>query len=142
MALTEQQRKNEIQKQTGGLKCRCPGYQTMTQAECKGIDGIKYCTFTCEDEQGNQTVYPWGDPELCKCTLGTVLDPIVTRTLDDGQVVWGYARCSETIPSSFPGPGGKLERLILDKKQTISIVFPWVVAIGAGALIWYATKKN
>lgn len=138
MALTEQQRKNEIQKQTGGLKCRCPGYQTMTQAECKGINGIKYCTFTCEDEQGNQTVYPWGDPALCKCTLGKVLDPIVTRTLEDGQVVWGYARCGEIVPGASPG---KLEKFP-DRKQTISIVFPWVVAIGAGALIWYATKKN
>lgn len=134
MALTEQQRKDEIQKQTGGLKCRCPGFQKMVQAECKGIDGIKYCTFTCEDSQGNQTVYPWGDPSLCKCTLGTVLDPILTRTLDDGQVVWGYARCGQSYPSS--------DKSLKDsRKQTISIVLPWMFAIGAGALIWYATKK-
>src|SRR5690606_11358973 len=135
MALTEQQRKNEIQKQTGGLKCRCPGYQTMTQAECKGIDGIKYCTFTCQDEHGNQTVYPWGDPNLCKCTLGTVLDPIVTRILDDGEVGWEYARWGE-------GVRGPSDKFVQGRKQSISIVFPWVVAIGAGVLIWYATKKN
>lgn len=136
MALTEQQRKNEIQKKTGGLKCRCPGYQKMTQAECKGIDGIKYCTFTCEDDQGNQTVYPWGDPNLCKCTLGTVLDPIVTRTFDDGEFVWGYARCGDVVP------GNAADMLVTGKKQSIPIALPWMVAIGAGALIWYATKKN
>lgn len=135
MALTEQQRKNEIQKKTGGLKCRCPGYQKMTQAECKGIDGIKYCTFTCEDDQGNQTIYPWGDPNLCKCTLGTVLDPIVTRTFDDGELVWGYARCGQVVP-------GKSDTIPQGKKQSIPIALPWMVAIGAGALIWYATKKN
>lgn len=136
MALTEQQRKNEIQTKTGGLKCRCPGFQKMTEAECKGIDGIKYCTFTCEDEQGNQSVYPWGDPSLCKCTLGTTLDPIVTRTIDDGQFVWGYARCNDTSGGVLP------EKIGLDKKQTVSVVLPWVFAIGAGALLWYATKKN
>lgn len=136
MALTEQQRKNEIQKQTGGLKCRCPGFQEMVQAECKGVDGIKYCTFTCEDDQGNQTVYPWGDPELCKCTLGTALDPIVTRTLDDGQVVWGYARCGEVVPGELPK-----EIVLEQRKQSVSIMLPWMFAIGAGALIWYATKK-
>lgn len=136
MALTEEQRKEEIQKKTGGLKCRCPGYQKMIQAECKGIDGIKYCTFTCEDDQGNQTIYPWGDPYLCKCTLGTTLDPIVTRTLDDGEIVWGYAKCGDVTP------GSPIEKFVREKKQTISIVAPWVFAIGAGALIWYATKKN
>lgn len=136
MALTEQQRKNEIQNQTGGLKCRCPGFEKMVQAECKGVDGIKYCTFTCEDTQGNQTVYPWGDPAMCKCTLGTVLDPIVTRTLDDGQVVWGYARCGEVIPGEIPK-----EVVLEQRKQSVSIMLPWMFAIGAGALIWYATKK-
>jgi hypothetical protein len=136
MALTEQQRKNEIQKITSGLKCRCPGFQTMTHAECRGIDGIKYCTFTCEDAQGNETLYPWGDPSLCKCTLGTSLDPIVTRTLDDGQVVWGYARCNQLAEGMDTSPFPS------DKKQAVSVVLPWVVAISAGALLWYATKKN
>lgn len=134
MALSEQQRKDKLTEMTGGLKCRCPGFEKMVHVECKGIDGIKYCKFACENSEGQWTEYPVGDSGLCACKLGTTIDPITARTVTQDGAEWGYATCNEAVE----GQGLKPE--VVNRNQSVPVWLPWVAVAGFAGLVWYVTK--
>lgn len=132
--MTESERKAKLAEMTGGLKCRCPGFETMSRVQCKTEAGIRYCYFACErsDQPKVEFRHPVGEGNLCRCSLGTKIDPISIRFIEDEEATWGFAKClqlqSQTAIES-PTP----------KKSMLSI---WPVAVGLGALIWYTTTKG
>jgi|SRR5690606_16860715 len=134
MQTSDQVRKDQLTSMTNGLRCRCPGFQNMVRVDCRGVQGIRYCNFTCEDDAGAQTIYPVGDPSLCRCKLGTTLDPVATRAYELEGLPWGYSKCLSVENATGVQAPDKPKKI---KESTASF---WPVAVGLGALLWYTTK--
>jgi len=132
MEMTEQQRKDQLTELTGGLRCRCPGFDEMVEVECKGIYGVKYCKFTCKDAEGNLTEYPVGQDWLCQCKLGKKIDPISIRTIEEDGSDWGYARCLDVSEG---------QDVAKESKISVGTWLPWVAAAGVSVGLWFVLKK-
>lgn len=134
--LTQQQRKDQLTEMTGGLRCRCPGFGELVQVNCRGINGIRYCKFTCQDpSSGEFSEYPVGHGGLCQCKLGTRINPISTRSVMFEGTEWGYAECD----TSLEGQGTK--PVDQGKKQDIPVWLPWAAAAGIATFLWFTMKE-
>lgn len=126
--MTDLARREELAELTGGLRCRCPGFSEMTRVECKGINGVRYCYYTCSDPKNpeEEVRHPVGEPGLCRCSLGYRLDTASARFFEDDEAVWGFSRCLET-PQVLPPK---------TKKSAPSF---WPAALLVGGLLAYTT---
>lgn len=139
---TEQERKEFITKVTGGLKCRCPGFQEMHRIEFKPFNGVRYGYFACSDPGSTtETRYPVGYPMLCRCGLGTRPSYVAARYHEEGNTMWGMATCSDIPPQHSQVPESTIAQKEADdeawRKQSAPL-WPWL--IGAGALYWYLSR--
>lgn len=131
------ERKKQLAEMTGCLRCRCPGFQVMTRVECRGFDGVRFCYFACQDPEDPsvETRHAVGEAINCRCALGYKLDTASVRSFENEEAPWGFARCLKIPSGGLPSPDN-LER----PKQSTAMV--WPVAIGLGALLWFATTQG
>ena len=134
--MSEQDRKAELARMTGGLRCRCPGFQKMTRVECRGFEGVRFCYFACEDPQnpGVETLHPVGGSPNCRCSLGTKKDPASTRFFENEEAPWGFSRCLKIQPGGLPE--------VVPARERPASTSAWPVAIGIGALLWFVTTQG
>jgi len=135
--MNEQARKDQLKDLTGGLRCRCPGKEVLTRVQCRGFNGVRYCYFACQVEGSLvERRYPVGEHPLCRCSIGTQPDPDLQRTIEHDGDVWGFSACvalPQGIEVLEPEPEPELT------KRAAPL---WPVAIGLGALLWYATTRS
>lgn len=133
--MNENERKAQLAEMTGCLQCRCPGFQVMTRVECKGINGIRYCYFACQDPDNPEveTRHPVGEALGCRCSLGRKVDMASVRFFEDAEANWGFMRCLKI---------GGLEAPLEDRKPKTNAAAVWPIAIGVGALLWFVTSKG
>lgn len=134
--MSEEARKTRIAEMTAGLRCRCPGFSTLTQVQCKGVGGQKLCFFECKTPEGLFQSFPVGAPGLCRCQLGTrsVEDSLVVHTDPDG-LEWGHAQCVDT--------GESLQDFVTDAAKRRRTEQMW--GLGAAAVLiagtfWFAGR--
>lgn len=136
--MNENERKAQLEEITGGLKCRCPGFQVMTRVECRGFNGVKYCYFACQDPNnpGVETRHPVGEEQTCRCALGRKVDPASVRFFENDEALWGFTRCLKLQTE------GLQEKVTDPRKPKTNAAAVWPVAIGIGALLWFVTSKG
>lgn len=131
--VSEQTRKEKLTEMTGGLKCRCPGFQVMHRLQTKGFGGVRYGYFACSDEGSDlETRYPIGYPGLCRCGLGSKQNKISVRYTTDEEATWGFAECTATGAGQSPVPPPVLAQQTQEQEE-------WARAGGgANLLLWGA----
>lgn len=133
--MNEQQRKDQLTDLTGGLRCRCPGNEELVRVECRHFNGVRHCYFACAAKGSTfETRYPVGVQGLCRCSLGTQVDPDLFRSIQHGGDLWGFGACKAVAASE------QVE--VPQEEGPKPFRSAWPAAIAVGALFWYVFNKS